>query len=173
MSKSLRNLLSSILGFIFYLIFKEEDNDRKLPFKIPQCIKLDQNNYKYLMKDEWTVINGENDGFSPSAIGIQSYKLAVLFVNTIQEAELAARFKITGPKDKVIVKNGEFVKNNIKYKIDRPIPFHEIVDIYVYNWALKIRKTAFSVSKIDFILEHSMYSFSELVGDILSFCFQN
>jgi hypothetical protein len=168
MNKNFKHLLSTVLASLFYFIFRKDE-----PIEIPnlittKCIELDCDNFSNLLTGEWIVVTAKNGCKAPLPFEINQENLAILNVNSMKTAELAARLGITNSKETVRISNGEYVKKDKHFRIDRPVNYSEIIDFYVFYWALDIKKMLSSEEKIETILDESVGSFVHLIGEIFT-----
>lgn len=172
MNKNFKHLLSTILGALFYFICNNDMEEENHISDLPTYIQLTNENFEELVKGEWTIITSKNECILPEGAKHNHYNLAILCVNSIKQAEIAAKLRIKDPKEKTYLKNGEFTKDGLTYKINRPIPFSEALDIYVYYWALEIKRDILTTSSYELIFDRTISSFSKVVREILYFYVQ-
>lgn len=167
MNKNFKHFLSTIIAALFYFLFQSEPiTEEFIPSYTSMCIELTQDTFCKLLRGEWTVITSQSIDKAPIVIGESNRNIAVLNVNSIKKAEFAARLGITDPTGKSFIKDGEFEKDGKKYKITREISFTEMLDFYVYYWALDVKKIMMSESNVEFILDQSVTSLGKLISEL-------
>lgn len=170
MNKRFKHFISTIIAGLFYFIFQIEivEEEESQPYA-PKCISLTEKNFSTLLVGEWTVITENNNNNLPiSSLNTGYRNLAILSISSLSKVTLAAKLGMTDPNGKIYLKNGEFSKDRKVLRIDRVIPLSEIIDFYIFYWALDIKKTISSESSIESMLDRSMNSAAKLASELFS-----
>lgn len=165
MTRKTRHLLSTIIGILIHL-FLSRKKEIESPVTHSKIMTLTPENVCSIKEGTWLVFT---EKYNPEFSAIKRYpdiKYAVIVVDSIGKAEIAASVGINDPTKHSIIRDGVCVDTSTR--VDPS--FTKTLDCFVYYWALRLRKMIESSVGIDHLVESLIFSVIKLSFEIIRYC---
>lgn len=142
-----KGVLGCLITMALYVL-KKNDEDHGYPSNVGKraahrshkCLYINERNVKELETGNWMVIMDirKNPMYFYMAEKVSRFSnVAILYVSTLQTAELAAKLEFSIPGQIIYLRHEAGGSNNV---FDKKIPLSDIVDVYLLGKLLRIKE---------------------------------